>query len=885
MQLSHHQSVARIAAMVVALGIVSTVLSQNASPELAALLNKLPADSPAIRVELLKLDGAAIRSLCGILVEPGSADDNKARFALHGLAIAVADPGRTTERLRFVNTLGEVLHADSPPRDGAFVIQQLELAGGREAIDVLSRALLQERWCDAAARALLTIGGQDVTTVFLGALPAARGRARITVITALGDLNDQTSVSAMLKDAAGDQRELRLAALYGLARSGDPRAADALLKATQAGSWYEQSRATDLLLVYGARLAETQRADEAARICRDLLATRNSPGDTHVRCAALHGLAAALGPAVIGDVLAALADENPQVRAAAGNVAAVMPGEEATRGFIAGMAEATPTGRAAILAVLERRGDKTGLPAALKALDDAGEEVALSAVHAVAALGGDEAVNPLIVKLADAAPTVRDAVRDVLVRIPGQRATELVGTGIKSASSTTTIVTLLDVLAARPPTGKLEPIFSALEQSDPEVRVAALRALGVLGDEATFPTLLDLLLKAAGDDERDVAEQAVTAVGRRCADREKAASLAIAALSGHEQPARVSLLHVLGRLGGNLALKTVQDALDETTAGIREAAIRALGDWPDAEPVALALDLATTTEQTKEHVLALRAYIRMVGLDKDQAATDTLALYLAALDAARRPDEKKLVLGRLADVKEPESLKMLEPYLKDEVLRAETAAAMVSIVEAFIPARWPEARRPLEVVLAADIPDEVRQRAEKAMKKLEKFEDYIADWWVAGPYQQEQKAGHELFDETFPPEQPTAEGIAWRKQPVGQAPESGWLVDLHTTMRGPDRAGYLFTRVFSPQEQEAQLQLGSDDGIKVWLNGEVVHSNNALRGCVPADDKVKVALKSGWNTLLLKVTNDSGGWDACARFRAPDGTHLDGLRAEAGEKP
>jgi len=56
------------------------------------------------------------------------------------------------------------------------------------------------------------------------------------------------------------------------------------------------------------------------------------------------------------------------------------------------------------------------------------------------------------------------------------------------------------------------------------------------------------------------------------------------------------------------------------------------------------------------------------------------------------------------------------------------------------------------------------------------------------------------------------------------------------------------------------LLLGSDDGIKVWLNGKLVHSNNTLRGMSPAQDIVQVNLKAGWNSVLVKVTEAIGGW-------------------------
>jgi hypothetical protein len=96
-------------------------------------------------------------------------------------------------------------------------------------------------------------------------------------------------------------------------------------------------------------------------------------------------------------------------------------------------------------------------------------------------------------------------------------------------------------------------------------------------------------------------------------------------------------------------------------------------------------------------------------------------------------------------------------------------------------------------------------------------------------------------------------------------------------------AAYLRTKVWSDKEQKAQLEIGSDDGIKVWLNGQVVHANNATRGVNPGEDKVEVILKQGWNQLLLKVTQGGGEWAVCARLRKTDGSKLEGLKVQAGD--
>jgi len=85
---------------------------------------------------------------------------------------------------------------------------------------------------------------------------------------------------------------------------------------------------------------------------------------------------------------------------------------------------------------------------------------------------------------------------------------------------------------------------------------------------------------------------------------------------------------------------------------------------------------------------------------------------------------------------------------------------------------------------------------------------------------------------------------------------------------------YLRSKVRSGSNQEALLELGSDDGVVVWLNGEKVHEATPARSLQRAQDSVKVALKEGENVLLLKISQGGGDWEACARFRGLDGEHL-----------
>jgi hypothetical protein len=65
-------------------------------------------------------------------------------------------------------------------------------------------------------------------------------------------------------------------------------------------------------------------------------------------------------------------------------------------------------------------------------------------------------------------------------------------------------------------------------------------------------------------------------------------------------------------------------------------------------------------------------------------------------------------------------------------------------------------------------------------------------------------------------------------------------------------ANYLAKVIEVTNEMELPVSLGSDDGIKVFLNGEIVLAKNIGRGAAPDQDKVVLKLKKGKNTIILK---------------------------------
>ena len=70
----------------------------------------------------------------------------------------------------------------------------------------------------------------------------------------------------------------------------------------------------------------------------------------------------------------------------------------------------------------------------------------------------------------------------------------------------------------------------------------------------------------------------------------------------------------------------------------------------------------------------------------------------------------------------------------------------------------------------------------------------------------------------------------------------------------------------SPREQKTTMLVGSDDAVKVWLNGELVHNNPINRGASDFQDQFPVILKEGTNILLVAVYEGGGGWSGFFGF-------------------
>ncbi len=83
--------------------------------------------------------------------------------------------------------------------------------------------------------------------------------------------------------------------------------------------------------------------------------------------------------------------------------------------------------------------------------------------------------------------------------------------------------------------------------------------------------------------------------------------------------------------------------------------------------------------------------------------------------------------------------------------------------------------------------------------------------------------------------------------------------------------GYAVTYVYAPKAMDTVLLLGSDETVKVWLNGTEIHKKRVYRRITPDADTIPCRLKAGWNEVVCSVEQNSWTWALYLRFTDAEG--------------
>lgn len=141
---------------------------------------------------------------------------------------------------------------------------------------------------------------------------------------------------------------------------------------------------------------------------------------------------------------------------------------------------------------------------------------------------------------------------------------------------------------------------------------------------------------------------------------------------------------------------------------------------------------------------------------------------------------------------------------------------------------------------------------------------FYTDWWTIGPFDNTDRRGfhtaygpEERFDSTLTYAGAENQTVKWTRYSDNA---SGYVDFARLFKPKDDVVAYAYRIVDSPEARTARFGVGSNDGVKVWVNGKTVLDRFVSRKAIPKEDIVTVQLKKGPNTLLVKVDQTGNKW-------------------------
>jgi len=598
-----------------------------------------------------------------------------------------------------------------------YICEKLSVVGSETSVPILIDLLDNDQTADMALYALERIPGSRVDAALRQSLGNSSGENTIALINTLGQRRDAQSVEVFEEYINSTNTEIANAALAALGHIATREAAETLYNALEdADGDYRRS----ILFAYldcAEAIASAGDAASAHEMYQSIY-TLDTPVSVHV--AAATGVIRTSPGGGFAEIVSMLGQSDAAVQSAA--IRQMNHLEEIDD--ISGLNEVFRTlpvrQQIQLLNALGEVADPETQDMVTQATESENQDVRIAALHALQTVGDSTTVDLLAWRAAEDLGQESEAARQSLYRLKGEDVDETI---LQSIPSTDLFVKeeLVYAVEEREIQDATNIVLEAALDPAQNVRFAAISVLAEIAppEPQVIGALFELLESSLSDAERNALETTLTAViNKRPADQFLATPVIAELRETENQNVQVSLFRVLGQLGNSQGLTPLLEALRGDNAQIKRAAIQALSGWPNATPAPQLLEAAQQAEQEGNRVLALRGYIRLIGLESDRPPEETVRMYREAMAEVTGDAERRLILSGLANMDVLPALEMAGEYLDDPNLSQEAASAVVSIAESTIESNPEETENYLQQVVDAIENEQILQNAREILSSM-----------------------------------------------------------------------------------------------------------------------------------------------------------------------
>jgi HEAT repeat protein len=569
-----------------------------------------------------------------------------------------------------------LLTGRSTPEAKQFACQQLSMVATDASLPALEALLTKEETASLACKALGAHPSPKANDALRRSLTRLQGATRAQVVGVLGDRLDPESVGLLAELAGNPDLTVSEASITALGKIANAPARQAIanLRKTRRP---ELARVLDeASLNIAEKLAGAGDNLGAAAIYEDLLEPAEPDNVRRGALEALFRLDVDGGEKRVLEILHGTDALLKPVAIAAVNA---LRSDAASETFVRELPALQPQEQIWLIEILASRRDAASRSAVEKSLSSSHSAVRLAAIESLGKFGDASSVNPLCQGLQNAQDhKERSLLEKALSALPGGAETDEKLIDALKTSSAPAKVSLMSVLAKR---GSRQAFPAILDETHSEdTAAAAFQSLASLARTEDLPVLLRKLQNLEIASARSDAEAAVAQALLVTDDRIRRSEAICDALRQTAEPeARCSLIRLLPNCGDDKAFEALDSARGDQNATVRDAAIRALAEWPDAIAWNSLAQIYEKPDNEPHRVLALGALVRLAGDQNAHPTAQLVAKYGTLLDHARNDEDRRLILGALGGLAHPDALKLAESLLTQPEVQAEAEAAVKQI--------------------------------------------------------------------------------------------------------------------------------------------------------------------------------------------------------------
>jgi len=571
------------------------------------------------------------------------------------------------------------------------VCRQLRLIGSDRSVPALGKMLLEDDTTDMACYALEKIPGELAEQAMLEALARTQGPAKIGLISSLGRRKSKASVDELAGLIYDQDIAVSSAAATALGWIGGPEAAEVLAAALDKVGENINNSVISSLLRCAEDLMGSGNSGAAARLYEKVLSARAQQLPLVLRQAAFKGKVASAEREEAARLILDTLTRGPQeIYSPAISMVPKVFDASGISPVCSLSAKLPETSQVELLSILSDYPKESVLSCFVNAVQSQSPAVRLTALRAMAKVGDASAALLLAERAAGSRGEEQDAARASLAALRGEDVDDAILFRLASFPDEAVKFELVRAAGERRIRAGKALIMGQVWSQSGRNRVEAIKTLKVITSVEDLPSLLSILLRMGDEPEQEEMNNTIAGIAKTIADpysRAQAVEELLEPQEGSSQiqvteiPKRCLLYRILGKIGDDSSLPLLRAALKNENPDIKDAAVRALAEWPDITAREDILSLARNSPVLVHKVLAFQAYVRMIGLEPYHAPEGAVLKLKEILGLAGRPEEKKLVLGTLPNFACPEALAVAESLLSDETVREEAQAAMDEITE------------------------------------------------------------------------------------------------------------------------------------------------------------------------------------------------------------